>query len=191
MGRIIKRSLFKSFLGALMYVLFGLLVFVLTTLLLHKKSEAKGEVSFYTINDDAGYVLEYPDRLRISDEGLLLLYVETKPCAKCSESLILNMVQTIKEAGLSVEPMMVYHLEEDSDTGVINDYYDRFADYIDLVVSCDDSIRIRNPWIPRGLGFYGIVTDSMDRVKFAGSMLDSGFLACCSREFGNSETGWE
>lgn len=187
MGRIRNN---KRFLEALMYVLFGLLVFALTTLFLSNKSNNKGEVSYYTINDKDGFVLEYPDMLHRSNDGMVLLYVETKPCAKCSESLILNMVKSIKEAGLSVEPIMVYHLEEGSDTGVINDYYDHFADYIDLVVSPEDSIRIRNPWIPQGLGFYGIVTDSMNNVQYAGSLFDKAFMACCSKQFGK-DSGWD
>ena len=174
----------------LSYVVFGLIVFALTTLFLNMKSNVRGEAGYFTINDEDGYVLDYPDVLRRSNDGMVLLYVETKPCAKCSESLILNMVKTIKEAGLSVEPIMVYHLEEGFDKDVINDYNDCFADHIDLIVSPEDSIRIRNPWIPQGLGFYGIVTDSLNIVQYAGSLFDKAFMACCSRQFGK-ETEWD
>lgn len=131
--------------------------------------------------------LDYPDELRNSKKGAILLYVETKPCAGCSESIIMNTVNSIKEAGLTVEPVMLYHPSETGDSSRINAYFEKYAQHVKLFVSCDDSIMIKNPWLPEGFGFYGIVTDSLDRVKFAGSFYDPGFLACCTREFGNSQ----
>lgn len=184
-------SFFKGCFRVSLYVLFGLFVFILTTLVLYRKGNAKSAVRYDRITEKDSCYLKYPGRLRDSREGMILLYVDTKPCAKCSESFIVNMVDSIRNAGLRVEPVMYYHPVAISDMNQVDEYYSRFADYIRIVIGVEDSIMSYNPWMQSGLGFYGIVTDSVDRVKFAGSMLDPGFLACCSREFGFVETGWD
>lgn len=172
------------------YVLFGLFVFTLTTYFLYRK-RLNGVIQYTTVSEADSCILDCPDWLRSSKDGAILLYVETKPCAKCSESIILDMVNSIDEAGLKIKPAMICHLSEGFDSCVANDYYERFAEQIDLVVSSDDSIRIRNVWLPQGLGFYGIVTDSLDRVHYAGSMFDQVFLTCCIRQFGTKDTAWD
>jgi hypothetical protein len=167
-----------------LYVLFGLFVFVVTFLFLFRKSYANGSVGYVAISEKDSCYLEFPDEFRNSKDGVILLYVATKPCAICSESIIMNMVNSLNEAGLTVEPTMLYHPLEVSDSSQIETYFDKFARHVNLVVSYEDSIMIKNPWMQEGFGFYGIVTDSTDMVKFAGSFLDPGFLACCNKEFG-------
>jgi hypothetical protein len=173
------------------YVLSGLLAFGLTSFFLFRKNQAKSPVRYTAITGKDSCSLKYPEGLRDSKEGMILLYVDTKPCAKCSESLILKTVDFIRNSGLTVEPVMLYHPAGVSDSSQVNEYYSRFADEVRLVVSIEDPIMTDNPWMQSGFGFYGIVTDSADRVKFAGPMLDPGFLSCCSREFGIKDTEWE
>ena len=175
---------FKDMLKTALYVLFGLFVFVLSTLLLNRRNYADRAIRFWSISERDGCRLDYPDELKISKEGSILLYVETKPCANCSESIIMNIVNSLKKAELRVEPVMLFHPVSVVDSSRIDDYYGKYAEHINLVVSCEDSIMIKNPWMQEGFGFYGIVTDSTDMVKFAGSFLDPGFLACCNKEFG-------
>ena len=181
------RGLFKTAL----FVLLGLVVFIITSLLLYRKEFANDAVRYNTISESDSCYLEYPDTLRKSGEGIILLYVETKPCAKCSESIILSTVSSIYDAVSGIEPIMLYHIAENYDSSAVEDYYDRFARHIDLIVSGEDSIMIRNPWMPQNLGFYGIVTDSLDRVQYAGSLFDQEFVACCSRLFGKENAEWD
>jgi len=178
-------SFFKVILRIGLCAVIGVVVFVFTTVLLYRKNMSKGSVSFVPISESDSCYLKYPKDLRNSKEGMLLLYVETKPCARCSESIVLNMVNSIKEAGLTVDPIMLFHPVAVNDSTQINEYYLRFDEHINLMVSNEDSIMIKNPWMQEGLGFYGIVTDSTDMVRFAGSFLDPGFLPCCIRQFGN------
>lgn len=180
-------SFLKRILGMILCVFIGIVFFVFTTLLLYRNNLAKRAVSYVPISESDSCYLKYPIDLRKSKDGMLLLYVETSPCARCSESVVLNVVNTIKEAGLTVEPIMLFHPVAINDSVQINDYFVKFNKHINLVVSCEDSIMIKNPWMQEGFGFYGIVTDSTDMVKFAGSFLDPGFLACCSREFGKTQ----
>ena len=157
----------KGCLRLSLYVLFGLLVYMVTTLFLRKRGNEGSAVRYDRITEKDSCYLVYPERLRSSKDGMILMYVETRPCAKCSESFIVNMVDSIRNAGLRVEPVMYYHPVAVSDMSQVDEYYSRFADDIKLVVSVEDSIMGNNPWIQSGLGFYGIVTDSMDMVKFA------------------------
>ena len=181
----------RGLLKTALFVLFGLVVFILTALLLYRKDFANGAARYTTISEADSCYLEYSRVLRKSGEGIILLYVETKPCAKCSESIILSTVSSIYDAVSGIEPIMLYHIAENFDSSAVEDYYDRFAQHIDLIVSSEDSIMIRNPWMPQNLGFYGIVTDSLDRVWYAGSLLDQEFLACCSRLFGKEKAEWD
>ena len=184
-------SFFKGLLKTALYVLFGLVVFAATALLLWRRGLANGTGRYTAIGSADSCYLKYPDVLRKSSEGMILLYVETKPCAKCSESIILSTVSSIYDVVSEIEPIMLYHIAENFDSSAAEDYYDRFAQHIDLIVSGEDSIMIRNPWMPQNLGFYGIVTDSLDRVWYAGSLLDQEFLACCSRLFGKEKAEWD
>lgn len=180
-------SFFKCLLGMTLCAVIGIVVFVFTTLLLYRKNLSNSAVSYRPISESDSCYLKYPKELRNSKEGMLLLYVETMPCVRCSETIVLNVVNAINEAGLTVEPIMLFHPAAINDSVQINDYFIKFDQHINLVVSCEDSITIKNPWLPEGFGFYGIVTDSTDMVKFAGSFLDPGFLACCNKEFGNPQ----
>ncbi len=182
------RAVFMSLLKMAVYVLLGLVVFALTTVFLNRRSIRNDMPRYTVIKETDSCYFDCPDSLFNSKDGLILFYVDTKPCAKCSESIILNTVKSIRKAGLSVEPTMVYHMSENYDMDEVNDYYDRYAGFIDLVVSDEDSIMIRNPWLPHGLAFYGIVTDSLNNVKYAGSLADEAFLACCNSQFGVEAT---
>ena len=179
------KSFLKCVLGMTLCAVVGVVVFVFTTVLLYRKNLSKSAVSYAPISESDSCYLKYPKDLRSSEEGMLLLYVETMPCARCSESVVMNVVNSIKEAGLTVEPIMLFHPAAINDSTQIDDYFLKFDRHIKLVVSQEDSIMIKNPWMQEGFGFYGIVTDSTDMVRFAGSFLDPGFLPCCIKQFGN------
>lgn len=183
------KSFLKGLLRTVLYVSFGFFVFILTSLLLYRKGYAKSGARYARITERDSFRLEYPQDMLDFANGGVLLYVDTQPCAKCSQSVILSTLDSFNEAGLSIDPVMLYHTFDSYDPDQVNDYRVRFGQHVDLVISTQDSIMIKNPWLQDGIGFYGIVTDSLDRVLFAGSMLDPEFLICSSRQFGSRPAG--
>jgi len=188
MGSLKTDVIFKATLRTIIYALFGFFVFFLTSFFLYKKNYTKGSFHYSTIGEADSCILEYPDYLFKTGNGVILMYIETKACAKCSESIILNTVNSLKDSKLIVEPVLLFHPSEKTDSVKINDYYDIFAEHVKTVVTYDDSIMINNSWLPDNFGFYGIVTDSLNMVQYAGSLFDPGFLACCKRQFGKRES---
>lgn len=114
----------------------------------------------------------------------MIFYIETEPCAICSEKNIMTVFNYIRDSCQYVNPIMVYHPIIEIDLDIINDYRSRFDDFMEVIVTREDSIMIKNPWMPKYLGFYGIVTDSACKVLYAGSLFKTDFLKCCKYHFG-------
>lgn len=168
------------------FIFFGLLVFVVTTLVLSSNNRVGSTFAEpHMVTEEDSCYMGYSNNLRGLLEGKgVFLYVETEPCAACSERAIMNVVYSLLDSCSVERPVMIYHPIEEIDLKMIDEYHKRFDRYLRVVVSREDSIMIKNSWIPKYLGFYGIVSDSLNRVLYAGSLFDNRFLECCYKEFG-------
>lgn len=180
----IKKTL-SAIVRTLLLILFGILVFIVTSLLLSDKSSG-GNVnaeSRMIQEKDSCYIVFSKEMKKLFDGKSVFLYAETEPCAACSERAIMSVVYPILDSCSVEHLVMVYHPIEEISIKEINEYHLRFKKYLDVVVSREDSIMTMNPWMPKYLGFYGIITDSINRVLYAGSLFDKRFLESCYREF--------
>ena len=169
----------------LLLIFWGLFVFVISLHFLSNKSSGSNEIveSFMIKERDSCYI-DFSDNIKkIYDGKGVLLYAETEPCAACSERAIMNVVYPILDSCSVEQLVMVYHPIREISLNQINEYHIKYDKYLNVVVSRDDSIMIKNPWLPKYLGFYGIITDSINRVIYAGSLFDERFLNYCFREF--------
>lgn len=166
-------------------IIFGLIVFVGTTLFLGSKNSVGSAIAgpLMVLEKDSCY-MDYSNDLKTIIGGeRIVIYAETEPCAACSERAIMNIVYSIIDSCSVERPVMVYHPIEEVDLKVINEYHKKFDEYLKVFVTSEDSIMLKNSWMPEYLGFYGIVTDTSRRVLYAGSLFDDKFLECCFREF--------
>ena len=182
----VLNKLLSGIVNTLLFFLFGLFVFVGTSFLLSNKNAGSNAIAgpLMVLEEDSCYMDYSSDLKTIIGGGRIVLYAETEPCAVCSERAIMNVVYAILDSCSIDRPVMVYHPVEEIDLSVINEYHKKFDKYLRVVVSREDSIMIKNSWMPEYLGFYGIITDSENRVLYAGSLFDDRFLECCYKEFG-------
>ena len=178
----------KKILDIVAVVTFGLIVFVVTFIVLEDLGKVNSVNAKTVILESDSCYLDKPEGLSILDscEGILL-YVETEPCAACIESAIMQVVNSITDSCGIKRPLMIFHPVTKCDQKTINEYHKRFDERIGLIITVEDSIMIKNPWIPKYMGFYGIVTDSLSRVLYAGSLFDPDFLVCCKKQSGKTE----
>ena len=174
-------------LNTILILFLGVVVFALTTLILNIKQnvqELTSNQKWFVFEEDSCFI-RYSEKLDIIDSisGDIILYLETEPCATCSEQAIMNVVYSIIDS-CHIKPMLLYHPIEALDSQRVNDYYSRFDKKMRVLVSMDDSIMIKNNWMPKYLGFYGIVFDSSGLVCYAGSLFDDRFLKSCIQHFG-------
>lgn len=169
----------------LLLILFGIFVFVVTSILLsNRSSRGDSNTQYFIIQEkDSCYMLLSNDLKKKYDGKGVIIYAETEPCAACSERAIMNVVYPILDSCSVERLVMVYHPIKEINNKEINEYKNKYEEYLDVVVSRDDSIMTLNPWMPKYLGFYGIITDSTNRVLYTGSLFDERFMESCFREF--------
>ena len=179
------KSLLLGLVETVMLVFYCLVVFIVTTILLSNKKNISSTITqpFLILEKDSCY-MDYSNDLRNHIEGeQIVIYAETEPCAACAERSIMNVVFSILDSCSVKRPILVYHPTGKIDSEVIDVYHNKFDKYLRVFVTSEDSIMDKNSWMPKYLGFYGIVTDSLRRVLYAGSLFDDRFLECCYREF--------
>lgn len=179
------KSLFLGLAKTLMLVFYCLVVFIGTTLLLSNKRSVSRTMAqpLWILERDSCY-MDYSNYLRNHLEGeRIIIYAETEPCAACAERSIMNVVFSVLDSCSVKRPILVYHPTGEINTEVMDVYHNKFDKYLRVFVTTEDSIMDKNSWMPKYLGFYGIVTDSLSRVLYAGSLFDDRFLKCCYREF--------
>ena len=184
----IKKSIF-TLLWMLLCSFIGLIVFSVTLVALNRDRNYSHSLSISTITEKDSctfYASNEILELNKESEGIIL-YLETKPCAICSENAIMDIAHYMQDSLIIRNPILLFHPITDIDSIITMGYHERFDKYFKVVVTREDSIMIKNPWMSEFLGFYGIVTDSMSRVQYAGSLFDPEFLACCKRQFGKSD----
>ena len=185
MRRMVFKKTLSTIIWTLLLILFGIIVFVITSFLLDEKSSGSNvnaESLMIQEKDSCYMVLSKEMKKRFDGKGVFL-YAETEPCAACSERAIMNVVYPILDSCSVEHLVMVYHPIEERSIKEMNEDHLRFEKYLDVLVSREDSIMTMNPWMPKYLGFYGIITDSVNRVLYAGSLFDKRFLESCYREF--------
>ena len=173
--------------NALVLAFLGVLFFVLTIMIIsHRASNREEKLK---VTEEDGLYFDYSKTLLepYVGNGGIIIYVETEPCASCSEGAIMDVVYSIQDSCLDIKPILVYHPIEEIDSGIIKDYYKKFEKNTKVFVSRSDSIMIKNPWMPHFLGFYGIVTDSLNKVCYAGILFDEDFIRCCKNHFGKKD----
>ena len=171
--------------NTILILLFGVLVYAITSLILNKSVQKLTAYQKRFILEEDSCFIKYSEKLDMIDSisGDIILYLETEPCATCSEQAIMNVVYSIIDS-CQIKPMLLYHPIEAIDSQKINDYYSRFDKKMRVLVSMDDSIMIKNNWMPKFLGYYGIVIDSSGLVCYAGTLFDDRFLKSCIKHFG-------
>ena len=175
---------FQSILTMLLYSLVGVVCFCGVTLFLNRNKLGKQQIQLPYVSVRDSCVLNVSDGLlELSREAKgIIVYVEAGTCAACSENAIKEVAQYMHDSVGTSRPMLLYHPPVDIDSSLVKDYHNHFDDYFRVVVSAQDSLMIKNPWMPEYLGIYGIVTDSLDRVLFAGSLFDRRFMDCCIKQ---------
>ena len=175
---------FQSILTMLLYSLVGVVCFCGVTLFLNRNKLGKQQIQLPYVSVRDSCVLNVSDGLlELSREAKgIIVYVEAGTCAACSENAIKEVAQYMHDSVGTSRPMLLYHPPVEIDSSLVKDYHNHFDDYFRVVVSAQDSLMIKNPWMPEYLGIYGIVTDSLDRVLFAGSLFDRRFMDCCIKQ---------
>lgn len=175
---------FQSILTMLIYSLVGVVCFCGVTLFLKRNKLGKQQIQLPYVSVRDSCVLNVSDGLlELSREAKgIIVYVEAGTCAACSENAIKEVAQYMHDSVGTSRPMLLYHPPVEIDSSLVKDYHNHFDDYFRVVVSAQDSLMIKNPWMPEYLGIYGIVTDSLDRVLFAGSLFDRRFMDCCIKQ---------
>ena len=175
---------FQSILTMLLYSLVGVVCFCGVTLFLNRNKLGKQQIQLPYVSVRDSCVLNVSDGLlELSREAKgIIVYVEAGTCAACSENAIKEVAQYMHDSVGTSRPMLLYHPPVEIDSSLVKDYHNHFDDYFRVVVSAQDSLMIKNPWMPEYLGIYGIVTDSLDRVLFAGSLFDKRFMDCCIKQ---------
>lgn len=161
--------------------LVGVVCFCGATLLLNRNKLSKQHIQLPYVSVKDSCVLNASDGLlELSREAKgIIVYVEAGSCAVCTENAIKEVAQYMRDSVGTSRPVLLYHPPVEIDSNLVKDYHNHFDDYFRLVVSDQDSLMIKNPWMPKYLGIYGIITDSLDRVLFAGSLFDKRFTDCC------------
>lgn len=168
----------KVFFRASVYTFVGVVCFCVTTIILnrYKRSVDSFELPFVSERDSC--LFEISNKLselrNKTDETIV--YIETNACAMCTESAILNIIRIMHDSSAAKEPIMIYHPSEEIDSSVMKDYHNHFDNYFRVIISNEDSVMEKNQWLPKNLGIYGIVVDSLSRVRFAGSLFDPSFI---------------
>ena len=184
------KKLFLSLLWMLLYSIVGLIVFSVVFVALgnRKKKALFSELPKITEVDNFFFDASN-EILELSGEtGSIIVYLETSACAVCAESAIGDIIQYIKDSVCSqTGHLLVFHPTMDIDSTTVSDYHEMFGRIFRVAVTQEDSIMIKNPWMPEYLGFYGIVKDSLNRVLYAGSLFDPDFLVCCKKQSGKTE----
>ena len=175
---------FSSLLTMLLYSAVGVVCFCGVTLFLNrgKLDKKPTQLPYVSVKDSCRFDVS-DGLLEISREAKgIIVYVEAGSCAACAESAIKEVAQYMHDSVVTTKPMLLYHPPVEIDSSLVKDYHNHFDDYFRVVVSAQDSLMIKNPWMPEYLGIYGIVTDSLDRVLFAGSLFDRRFMDCCIKQ---------
>lgn len=177
------RSIISFALKVISLGLFGLLVFVVTVVLLYNKTSKKGYDKLRYTEQDSCVFLYEDILINEKHNSSVYVYLETNPCASCSEKAILDVAYYLQDIEAGVKPYLIFHPLVDIESDVVEDYHNRYDDTFNVLVTENNIIRELNPWLPERLGFYGIVTDSTGYVKYAGFLFDSDFFSCCSELF--------
>ena len=179
-----KRKLLSTLLWAFLYFIVGVTCFCGVTLLLNRKNVSAQTLQLPYVSVKDSCMLNASDGLLdLSREAKgIIVYVEAGSCATCTENAIKEVAQYMHDSVGITKPMLLYHPPVEIDSSLVKDYHNHFDDYFRVVVSDQDSLMIKNPWMPEYLGIYGIVTDSLDRVLFAGSLFDKRFMNCCIKQ---------
>ena len=169
-------------LRTVLLLFFGLLVFFVTIIFLNSNNEPQ-MISNLKIEKNDSCIFKMPSRIStgkmVTDE--VIFYIESESCSSCAESAITSVLSYTQDSVIEKKPILIIHPMIDIDSTVLNDYKLRFEDKFNLLVSNDDSLRILNPWLPNNLGYYGITTDSLGFVCYAGFLFDKDFIKSCSR----------
>lgn len=164
-------------------ILFGLLVFSITIIALISRNELQ-MISNSKISRNDSCIFKMPNSIStgkiVADE--VIFYIESESCTSCAANVITSVLSYTQDSVIRKKPILIIRPQKDIDSAEVDDYKLRFEDKFDLIVSNDDSLRILNPWLPKYLGYYGITTDSLGFVSYAGFLFDSVFINSLSRE---------
>lgn len=172
------KYLIKILLRVMLYLIFGLAIFILTILFLRNQKENESNKLLVATKED-GLVFDASNDIlnHLQNNGRLIVYLETRPCASCSSKAMNDWIGFFQDASEIEKPLLVFHPIIDIDSTIVYDYHFWFDDYFDVVITNRDSIMIKNPWMPERLGFYGILTDSLNNIVYAGSLFDDRLFA--------------
>lgn len=177
-----KKRCLASVLWLFIYLFVGVIVFLVASgFLKARNTQTKDQLYLTGIDscmfDASSKILDLCQKA----DGIII-YLEVKACAVCSENAIKKLAMYLNDSIVTTKPLLVFHPIADIDSTIVADYHNRFDKYFDVVVCNDDSIMIKNPWLPKSLGFYGFLIDSDNRVSYAGSVLEPVFLSYCKRQ---------
>ena len=112
-----------------------------------------------------------------------MVYLESQSCASCTSKALKPITDFLIDSIGLEKPVLVYHMKSDSDLTKIDEYHEWFGDSYNVIVSSDDSIRIKNDWMMFSTGVWGFVTDSLNRVEYGGFLYADQFFETCKNHF--------
>lgn len=175
---------FAGFLSVVLYVLFGFLIFTVSTLLLVQKdiSERQQKPAMVTTADSCSFDAS-TQIMDLCQGGGVMVYLESQSCASCTSKALKPITDFLIDSIGLEKPVLVYHMKSDSDLTKIDEYHEWFGDSYNVIVSSDDSIRIKNDWMMFSTGVWGFVTDSLNRVEYGGFLYADQFFETCKNHF--------
>ena len=182
-----KKRCFASVVWMFIYLFVGVIVYLITSSFLNSRNSQTRDQLYLTgidscMFDASSNILDLCQKA----DGLVF-YLEVKACAVCSENAIKKLAMYLHDSIVTTQPLLLFHPIVDIDSTIMADYHNRFDKYFDVVVCNDDSIMIKNPWLPKSLGFYGFLIDSDMRVLYAGSVFEPVFLSYCKGQLKNND----
>lgn len=175
---------FAGFLSVILYVLFGFLIFTVSTFLLVQKdiSERQQKPVMVTAADSCSFDAS-TQIMDLCQGGGVMVYLESQSCASCTSKALKPITDFLIDSIGLEKPVLVYHMKSDSDLTKIEEYHEWFDDNYNVIVSSDDSIKIKNDWITWRNGLLGIVIDSLNRVEYGGFLYAPLFFESCKNHF--------
>lgn len=180
---IIRRFLI-GFLSVVFYAVFGIIVFTLAALLLIRKDIREIPQKSVMVTAADSCLFDASNQIMGLCKGSgVMIYLETQSCASCTEKALKPITDFLTDSIGLEKPVLVYHINPNVDSKGTELYHEWFDDRYNVIVSSDDSIRIKNGWMTWSDGVLGIVTDSLNRVQYGGFLYADQFFETCKNFF--------
>lgn len=149
-------------------------VFVFALIILSCKENPTNEIGISKDNYFLSTQSLYQDL--ISDNKTnVIIYIEGDICASCHVNKIMFILSYMQDSICVDKPIMIFHPYNNSQD--MNNLFEKYyGDYCNLIISTNDSIRLKNQWMKPNLNFYGIIINDKNEIIHSCFLFDENFL---------------